>query len=422
MSFRARVLLAIFCNALIVVAVAYLSGSYVLGLFVAVPLMLWSAGRIVHYIERALTSLDDGLRAFKDGDFSMRLASGRYDHTRAMHVKQLYNEIADVLRIQRNEVYQKELLLDTILQRTPVAVVLVTESDRVIYSNAAAREFFGSRLDGHKFAELLPTLLPSIREAIEARGDAIVTIPAGDRDETFHLSQRTFHLNTVEHRLVLIERLTAELRRQEVAVWKNAIRVINHELNNTIAPISSLIHSARIAQDRPDRRHHLPEIYGTIEERLAFLRMFLESYAQFARLPAPRRERTQWSEILDDVAALYEFRVEGNSREEAMIDRAQMQQVVINLVKNAHESGSEPGEIVVAIHRAVEGTMLRVLDRGRGMSAEVMRQALVPFYTTKPSGSGLGLALCNEILEAHGGRMRLQGREGGGTAVTCWIP
>lgn len=420
MSFRARVLLAIFCNAVIAVVISYVSGSVFIGLFLTVPLILWSAGRIAHYVEWSLISLDDGLRAFRDGDFSMRLASGRDDRT--MHVKKLYNEVADVLRVQRNDVYQKELLLDTILQRTPVAVVLVTESDRVVYSNTAAREFFGSRLDGHRFSELLPTLLPSIREAIEARSDAIVTIPAGERDETFHLSQRTFHLNTIGHRLVLIERLTAELRRQEVAVWKNAIRVINHELNNTIAPISSLIHSARIAQERPDRRHHLPEIYGTIEERLAFLRTFLESYAQFARLPAPRRERTQWAEILDDVAGLYEFRVEGNPHEESMIDRAQMQQVVINLVKNAHESGSPPGEIVVSIHRAVEGTMLRVLDRGRGMSEEVMRQALVPFYTTKPAGSGLGLPLCNEILEAHGGRMRLQGREGGGTAVTCWIP
>lgn len=420
MSFRARVLLAIFGNAALAIAIAYLSGSYFVGLFLTLPFLFWSADRIVRYVEWSLLSLDDGLRAFKDGDFSMRLASGRDERT--MHIKKLYNEVADVLRLQRNDVYQKELLLDTILQRTPVAVVLVTAGDRVVYSNTAAREFFNGRLDGHYFTDILQTLTSSAREAIEARVDAIVTVPAGDREETFHLTQRTFHLNTIEHRLVLVERLTAELRRQEVAVWKNAIRVINHELNNTIAPISSLIHSARIAQERPDRRHHLTEIYGTIEERLAFLRTFLESYAQFARLPAPRKERTQWVDILEDVAALYEFRVEGDPREQANVDRAQLQQVLINLVKNAHESGSSPQEIVVSIQRAAEGTILRVVDRGRGMSEEVMRQALIPFYTTKPAGSGLGLPLCNEILEAHGGRMRLQGREGGGTAVTCWVP
>ena len=420
MSYRARVLLTIFCNAVLAVAIAYVSGSPFIGLFLTLPLLFWSAGRLVQDVERSLISFDDGLRAFKDGDFSMRLATGRDDRT--VHIKKLYNEVADVMRVQRNDVYQKELLLDTILQRTPVAVVLVAESDRVVYSNAAAREFFDARLDGRRFSELLPSVVPAMREAIEAGSDAIVTVPAGERDETFHLTQRTFRLNTVAHRLVLVERLTAELRRQEVAVWKNAIRVINHELNNTIAPISSLIHSARIAQERPDRRHHLPEIYGTIEERLAFLRTFLESYAQFARLPLPRRERTPWKEILDDVAALYEFRVDGNPHAEANIDRAQMQQVVINLVKNAHESGSAPEEIVVSVQRAAQETVLRVVDRGRGMSEEVIRQALVPFYTTKPAGSGLGLPLCNEILEAHGGRMRLQGREGGGSSVTCWVP
>lgn len=420
MSFRARVLLTIFGNAVIAVAIAYVSGSPFVGLFLTLPFVFWSAGRLVHYVEWSMTSIEDGLRAFKDGDFSVRLAPGGDERT--LHIKALYNEVADALRVQRNDVYQKELLLDTILQRTPVAVVLVAETDRVVYSNAAARELFDTRLDGRQFSTVLPALVPAMREAIEAGGDAIVSVPAGERDETFHLSQRTFRLNTVAHRLVLVERLTAELRRQEVAVWKNAIRVINHELNNTIAPISSLIHSARIAQERPDRRHHLPEIYATIEERLAFLRMFLESYAQFARLPAPRRERTQWKEILDDVAALYEFRAEGNVQVEVSVDRAQMQQVVINLVKNAHESGSAPDDIVVSVQRAVEGTVLRVVDRGRGMSEEVIRQALVPFYTTKPAGSGLGLPLCNEILEAHGGRMRLQGREGGGTAVTCWVP
>jgi signal transduction histidine kinase len=105
-----------------------------------------------------------------------------------------------------------------------------------------------------------------------------------------------------------------------------------------------------------------------------------------------------------------------------LADRAQMQQVLINLVKNAHESGSAPSEIVVAVHRNHDGIVVRVSDRGTGMSEEVLRHALVPFYTTKPAGSGLGLALCNEIIEAHGGRLRLQATAGGGAVVTCWLP
>ena len=424
MTLRARVLLALFFCAAFTLAIAFALrrfgvsefAAFAAALLVAAPLLLWSAMRIVRMVDDSLTAVEDGLLAFRDGDFSMRLApnGGR----RLTTVKEIYNGVADVLRTQRNDVYQKELLLDTILQRTPVAVVLVTSADRVVYSNAAAREWFVSRLDGMRFSEVVSQLAAPMREALASHADTIVTVG----EETFHLSQRMFTLNTIEHRLVLVERLTAELRRQEIAVWKNAIRVINHELNNTIAPISSMIHSARIAQERPEHRHRLGEIYATIEERLAFLRSFLESYAQFARLPAPHKEPTVWQELLDDVRALYDFRVEGNPRESSMIDRAQMQQVLINLVKNAHESGSAPSEITVSIHRATEGTVVRVLDRGRGMPDPVLRNAFVPFYTTKPSGSGLGLPLCNEILEAHKGRLHVQAREGGGTAVTCWVP
>jgi nitrogen fixation/metabolism regulation signal transduction histidine kinase len=429
-SLRARVLLALFANAALALLASFLArrlgvppnGALVVGLLVAVPAMIWSAVHVVSAGDRDVLGLEDGLRAFRDADFSMRLASRGED--RLARVKRIYNEVADVLRAQRNDVYQKELLLDTILQRTPVAVVLVNAADRVVFANAAARELFaaGVRMDGRRFAEVVDRIAAPMRETLGSGADGIVTVRSAEQDETFHVTQRTFHLNTLRHRLVLVERLTAELRRQEIAVWKNAIRIINHELNNTIAPISSMIHSARLAQERPDRRHQLAEIYETIEERLAFLRGFLESYAHFARLPAPRKERTSWQAVIDDVRALYDFRVEGSAREESMIDRAQLQQVLINLVKNAHESGSDPADVVVSVQRGVDGTIVRVLDRGRGMSEDVLRQALVPFFTTKASGSGLGLALCNEILEAHNGRMRLHAREGGGTVVTCWVP
>lgn len=398
--------------------------GWALALLVGVPVAVWSGRKVARRVVGTLEGLDDGVRALRDGDFSMRLAVDGNDEV--ADIKQLYNEVADVMRAERNEIYQKELLLDTILQRTPIGVVLLNPADRIIYSNAIARELFaaGGRLDGHVFGEVVASVTAPLREALESAGDAIVNVPAGEQnqDETLHLSQRVFHLNTQRHRLVLLERLTPELRRQEVTVWKKAIRLINHELNNTIAPISSLFHSARRAHSMPQHHHKLDDIYGSIEERLAFLRDFLESYAQFARLPEPRRERTRWSDLLADVHALYDFRIDDPMPEEAMIDRAQMQQVLINLVKNAQESGSDPSEVVVTIRKSVDGTILRVTDRGRGMSEEIMRQALLPFYSTKPGGTGLGLALCNEIVEAHGGRLRLQAREGGGSVVTAWLP
>lgn len=383
---------------------------------VIVGTIAWCSHMIASRVNDLHAVLGNALAAFRDGDFSLRLAP-RGDRE-LVELKQLYNELVDAVRSDRQEIYQKEILLDTILQRTPVAVVLLNAAERIIYSNTAARELLaaGARLDGKPFEEIAVNLDASLREALQTRDDAI--FHAGD--ETFHMTQRVFRMNTQAHRLILVERLTPELRRQEVVVWKKAIRVINHEINNTVAPISSLFHSARRAQELPEHRHRLDEIYALIEDRLVHLRAFLEGYAQFARLPDPRKERTPWSAVLDGVRTLYPFEVEGNPALECAMDPTQIQQVLINLVKNAHEA--EGGEVVVTVHQIGTDAVVRVLDRGRGMSEEVMRQALVPFYTTKPGGTGLGLALANEIVEAHGGRMRLSGREGGGTEVTLWVP
>ncbi|MBV9493260.1 MAG: ATP-binding protein [Acidobacteria bacterium] len=419
LSLSGRLLLLALAN-LVVTALGVRYLPLAIALFIAVLFAVWSARNVAARVTRPLAFLADGVRGFRDRDFSMRLAvNGNDEVSDLIH---LYNEVGDVLRKQRGDIVQKELLLDTILQRTPVGVVLINALDRVAYSNTAGRELFagGARLDGRHFDEIAAAVAQPLREALAAGTDVIFSI--GDAPaETFHLTQRTFHLNTQPHRLVLLERLTPELRRQEVGVWKNAIRLMNHELNNSIAPISSLFHSARHVEARPELRTRLGEIYDTIEERLEHLRDFLESYAAFARLPPPRKTEERWPELLDEVHALYPFRIDGALPESARFDRAQLQQVLINLVKNAHESGSDPSEIAVSVRRLTTGTIVRVSDRGPGMPAAVLRQALLPFYSTKPNGTGLGLALSNEILEAHGGRLHLQAREGGGTVVTCWL-
>jgi signal transduction histidine kinase len=209
-----------------------------------------------------------------------------------------------------------------------------------------------------------------------------------------------------------------------VEVWKKAIRVMNHEMNNSLAPIRSLVRSARTAIERPQHAHHLEGIFDTIEERATYLSEFLEGYARFARLPRPQKRPVDWREFLDGMRHLAAFRVrEPLSDQPGLFDPSQMQQVLINLVKNAREAGSPEEDIEVAVEGAADGgAALVVMDRGRGMDEEVMRRALLPFYSSKPSGTGLGLPLCQEIVEAHGGRVRLQARAGGGMVVTCFLP
>jgi nitrogen fixation/metabolism regulation signal transduction histidine kinase len=399
-----------------------LIATFPLALAIIVLLAVWSANLATRRVTRTLMVVANGVRGLRENDFSLRIAARGNDEVSDLIA--LYNDVAEVLRAQRSDLYQRELLLDMILQGSPMAVVLANPADRVVFANLAARELLGGgrRFEGRRFAEVVAELPVSLREIVEGRNESIFTIRLDDRDETFHFLLREFYLNTQRHTLTMLERLTPELRRQELGVWKRAIRTINHELNNSIAPISSLFHSARTVQRKPEHAHRLDEIYDTIEERLAFLRDFLESYAQFARLPAPRKESVRWQGLLDDVGVLYPFRIEGTPPATGRFDRAQLQQVLINLLKNAHESGSPKEEIVVAIVATSDGTGFRVLDRGSGMDDDTLRQALLPFHSTKPGGSGIGLALSNEIVEAHGGRMVIQRREGGGVGVGVWLP
>jgi len=184
------------------------------------------------------------------------------------------------------------------------------------------------------------------------------------------------------------------------------------------------VNSARQVVTRPEHAHRLDDIFGTIEERATHLTDFLEGYARFARLPRPRKVPVAWGEFLEGVRRLCPFRIEGTPPDgTGCFDPAQLQQVLINLLKNAYEAGSPEGQVTVSVHRTVDGgAALQVGDRGRGMEEDVMSRALLPFYSSKVSGAGLGLPLCKEILEAHGGGVRLHNRAGGGLVVTCWLP
>jgi two-component system nitrogen regulation sensor histidine kinase NtrY len=162
----------------------------------------------------------------------------------------------------------------------------------------------------------------------------------------------------------------------------------------------------------------LPTIFTTIEERARHLEGFIRGYAHFAKLPLPRTEAIAWPEFVTRLRSQIPFVVDGDlPQAPAHFDMAQMEPALLNLLKNAHESGSPADQVTLRVRQL--GGMLRieVMDRGSGMSDAVLSNALVPFYSTKRSGTGLGLALAREIAEAHGGRISLGNREGGGLAV-----
>lgn len=394
----------------------------VIALLIVVPAAVFAARFVVRPVTRTLQAVSDGITSMKDRDFSVSITPSSQDELQAL--VESYNGLGELLRVERQGLYQRELLLDTVIQATPLAMVLTNANDRIVYSNVAARQSFlaGRKLEGLSFSELLQSAPEPLRQAVANRADTLFTVEAEGESEIYHLSQRSFLLNSQSHQLYLLKQLTRELSRQEVETWKKVIRVIAHELNNSLAPISSLAHSGRQTVERPDPAQ-LERIFRTIEERARHLHSFIDGYARFAKLPRPRPEAVDWTAFLRSLQETAPFRlVSVPTNRPGVFDPTQMEQVVINLVKNAREAGAPENSIDLDVSEHAGGWRLQVLDRGSGMSEEVLRGALLPFFSTKPAGAGLGLTICREVVEAHGGRISLANREGGGLAATLWIP
>jgi len=396
---------------------------FLITLLIGLPVGAVLVSRILRPLDITLSGLSDGISSFRDHDFSLRLASGRNDEMGDL--AKLYNDIGRLLQEERKNVRQKELLLETALDRSPVAIMLVNARGRIAFSNPEARTLLlgGGKLEGHSFTEIEHSCPEDMRKILASEGEGIFTVNRDETIETYHLSHRKFLLNQQHHRLVLLHRLTGELGRQEAAIWKKAIRVISHELNNSLAPVSSLVHSAKLVADRPDLSHKTEEIFTTIEERLEHIALFIEGYAKFARLPEPRKSEIDWLDLLTNLGDFPSLTIEKPlPSRPGFGDTAQLHQLLVNLVKNAIEASDEGSQVSIRLHDAGTGTYVHISDRGSGMDEHTMKKALLPFYSTKKDGTGLGLALSREIVEAHGGIISLQARPGGGTLVTCWLP
>ncbi len=372
-----------------------------------------------------MRALGGTVHSYRDGDYSFGLHWERNDETGDLVAA--HNDLGAVLREQRLDLVQRELLLDTMVQNTPVAMMLVDMSGKIVFANIAARQLLnaGRRLEGLALDELLGRTFASLREAIARGGDGLFTAGAADEgaeEEIYHLARRGFTLNARRHELFLLRHLTSELRRQEVQTWKKVIRVISHELNNSLAPVASLAKSAAELLRRGNTQR-LPEILATVEERAHHLERFIDGYARFAKLPAPRKEPVEWKAFVSALQLQVPFQVAGElPSDPASFDASQMQQALLNLLKNAHESGSPPEDVCMSVRKGGDTLLIEVADRGSGMNEAVMSNALVPFYSTKRTGTGLGLALAREIVEAHGGRIALNNREDGGLSVVLSLP
>ena len=395
--------------------------AFGLSLLLMLPVVAVAVRRSLQPMLSLFRALASTVDSYRDGDFSFGLSWQGSDEVGEL--VRTHNALGDALREQRLGLVQRELLLDTMVQNTPVAMVLVDASGRVGYANLAARREFngGRRLEGHDLDELLDAAPEPLRDAVRSGRDGLFAIGTDDDEQTWHIARREFRLNGRVQSLLMLRQLTAELRRQEVQTWKKVIRMISHELNNSLAPIASMAHSGA-ELTRRGQHEKLPAVFAAIEERARHLDGFIRGYAQFAKLPAPRIERVDWDAFVERLRAAAEFVKDGSVVHALRFDAAQIEQALLNLLKNAHESGSEHAAVELAVRELPNALRIEVRDRGPGMQDDVLAQALLPFYSTKRGGTGLGLALTREIVEAHNGQISLANREDGGLVVTIHLP
>ncbi len=373
-------------------------------------------------VGEGLSALEVGLLNLKDGEYSNSL--NYHNDDELGQLCRLYNETVEKLREDKHWIYQRELLLDKITQSSPDVLFLTNDQSQVIFSNISARHFFNepSGIEGKQIEELFLGAPSGVRDAILGGREGLFSIVIGkDEPQTWHLSKGTFLLNNQTHVLFILKQMTRELSRQEVAVWKKVIRVISHELNNSLGPISSMLHSGRILSKKVNEER-LDRVFATIDERIKHLTEFVQGYGKFAKIPEPKIQKLVAADLFEQLGRQWQFELFNKNVEFIMADPSQLEQLLINLLKNAHESGCSPDEVSIEIMQRENNTIIEVNDKGPGIEESRLNSVLIPFYSTKSKGSGLGLALCREIMDAHHGSIALQNREGCGLTVRLVLP
>ncbi len=345
---------------------------------------------------------------------------------RALRAPQDVRDARDVRDVRDVREETDRTLLNALLDASPVALVLCADSGRIVLDNAAARRLFfaDQSAEGQNFLRLAANGPSDIQAALLEASDQIVGLHVDGQYESFHFSRRKLNHRGEPHTLILVRSMTREVAAHDIDVLKRVVRLISHEVNNSLAPITSLVHSARTIVASGERLNRLDRVFDTVEERSRHLAEFIAGYAGLARLPRPAPRSLEWKSILDRLSALYpDAQLTAPDGSQGYFDPGQLEQALINLLKNAYESGGERESVQLKVSPLEDhATELKVLDRGRGFTPDALEHALLPFYTTKPGGTGVGLALVREIVHAHGGRLTLGGHEGGGAEVRVWLP
>jgi two-component system nitrogen regulation sensor histidine kinase NtrY len=373
---------------------------------------------------RSLNLVANLLGALREGDYSIRGLTARSGSAMALVMREV-NDLGSTLQRQRTEAVESTALLTHVMEEIGVSVFAFDPLGHLLLVNKA-----GERLVARSREELvgLPASALGFDEYLTGEPRRLVDRAFGARRGRYEVRRAVFYRDGRPHQLVVMADLSQALREEEQAAWQRIVRVLSHEINNSLTPIKSIAHSLKRILDRApafQRNDEVQQGLSLIEERSGALSRFLRAYAQLARLPKPRPRPLRVTELVNRIVELEKrlpVTIESSPDVGLMADSDQIEQLLINLVRNAVDASLETGGRVRLGWKQI-GDWLEVNVEDEGTGLPDTSNLFVPFFTTKPNGSGIGLALSRQIAEAHGGTIALENRTAAaGCRATLRLP
>ena len=364
---------------------------------------------------RPLQTMSNLLAALREGDYSIRARGARGGNALGEVLLEI-NSLGETLRLQRLGAFEATALLRTIMSEIDVAVFTFDPKRRLRLVNRAGETLLGRPMDkllGKTADEL------ALNRCLEANEDEPLTLNFAGASGRWGVRRSTFREEGLPHELLVLTDLSRTLREEERRAWQRIVRVLGHEMNNSLAPIKSLAASLESLMRRnplpPDWKDDASAGLHSIASRADSLSRFLQAYTRLTKLPPPQKQHVDLGELVRRVVDLeprLNVKVMPGPKTVIRADAAQIEQALINLVHNAVDAALEThGEVSIGWLEKEDAVEIFVQDEGPG----IMNPAnlVVPFFTTKPEGSGIGLPLSRQIAEAHGGSLALTNRKGG---------